>query len=235
MVGRTLARPRRDSGGKDTMSNTARRAAAGLALALGLAATAAPALGAGSDAEDGVIRAAAVSTPRVVGTVDEAAVPSPSPVIDQLADRLVAHAAAVEHLRAVEHLQAVERWNAAVAANEARAAEEARQAEEARRAEAEQAAAASAPAGSVEAVIQRWFGSASATAIRIARCESGLNPRAVSTGGGNHGLFQINSVHRGTFESVTGQPWSAVYTAEANTRFAHWLWSQQGWGPWTCA
>jgi len=216
-----------------------RRAAAALALALGLAATTAPALGAGSDADDtDVVRAAAASTPQVVGFVDESAVPSPRPIMAVLAERLAAevaaaeHAAAVEHLRAVEHLHAVEAWNATVAANEARAAEEARRAEAERVAAAQ---AASAPAGSVEEVIQRWFGGEASTAIRVARCESGLNPRAVSSGGGNHGLFQINNVHRGTFESVTGQPWSAVYTAEANTRFAHWLWSQQGWGPWACA
>jgi len=215
---------------------TPRRAAAGLALAFGLAATTAPALGAGSDADDGVVRAAAASTPRVVGFVDEDATPRVRPVIEVLAERVAAdvaaaeQAAAAEFARAVEEQEAAERWYAAVAAEEARVAEEAR------RAEAERAAAASAaPAGSVEEVIQRWFGGESGTAIRVARCESGLNPRAVSPGGGNHGLFQINDVHQGTFQSVTGQPWSAVYDAEANTRFAHWLWSQQGWSPWACA
>jgi len=213
------------------MSKTTLRAGAGLTAALALAAFTAPALGEPTE-DPGTIRAAATGTPVIVGQVDEAAVPRPQSLLEALAERIAAdiaeHAAAVEHLRAVEHLQAVERWNAAVAA------EEARKAEEARRAEAERAAT-SAPAGSVEGIIQAYFGSQSATAIRVARCESGLNPRAVSPGGGNHGLFQINNVHRGTFESVTGQPWSAVYSADANTRFAHWLWSQSGWGPWACA
>jgi len=223
------------------MSKTTLRAGAGLTAALALAAFTAPALGDGGDPD--VVRAAGLGTPVVVGAVDESAVPPTPTLIESIADRvvadLVAHGAAVEHLEAVAHLQAVERWNAAVAAEQARQAEEARLAEEARRAEAERAAAeaaqASAPAGSVEAIIQRHFGSAAGAAIRVARCESGLDPRAVSPGGGNHGLFQINSVHQGTFQSVTGQPWSAVYDAEANTRFARWLYGQQGWGPWACA
>ena len=39
----------------------------------------------------------------------------------------------------------------------------------------------------------------------IAQCESHLNPNAVSPTN-DHGLFQINIVHRGQFESVTGAP-----------------------------
>ena len=89
--------------------------------------------------------------------------------------------------------------------------------------------------GTVEEIISRYFGASSQKAIAVARCESSLNPNAVSPGGGNHGLFQINNVHSGTWPSVTGAPWSARYDAELNTKFAHWLWSQQGWGPWACA
>lgn len=73
-----------------------------------------------------------------------------------------------------------------------------------------------------------------AQATAVARCESGLNPAAVSPGGGNHGLFQINSVHRDTFQRVTGRPWADVYQADANTLFARWLYDRQGWAPWTC-
>lgn len=85
-----------------------------------------------------------------------------------------------------------------------------------------------------EQIIRNTFGSAGGAAVSVARCESGLNPRAVSPGGGNHGLFQINSVHRGSFERVTRQPWSQVYSAIHNTTFAKWLYDQQGWRPWTC-
>lgn len=124
--------------------------------------------------------------------------------------------------------EAVEAYLAGVAQADAeRAAAEA--------AAAEAAAVPAAAPGSVEEVIARYFGGQTQKALAVARCESGLDPGAVSPGGSNHGLFQINNVHRGHFQSVTGAPWSARYDADANTRFDHWLWSQQGWGPWACA
>ena len=88
---------------------------------------------------------------------------------------------------------------------------------------------------SVEDAIRANFGDVADQAIRVARCESGLDPTAVSPGGGNWGLFQINSVHRGSFESVTGRPWSDVVDPDANAAFAAWLYqSSGGWGPWGC-
>ena len=219
------------------MSKSTLRACAGLALALVLAAATTPALGDGP--ADDVIRAAGVSTPRVVGEVDESAVPARQSVAEALAERIAAakaaeDAAALQRLAAAEDAAKLERLAAAIEAEQARQAEEARRAEEARAAAAAPAPS-SAPAGSVEQLIHAYFGASGSKAVQVARCESGLNPRAVSPGGGNHGLFQINNVHQGTFQSVTGAPWSAVYDAEMNTRFAHWLWSQQGWGPWACA
>lgn len=71
-------------------------------------------------------------------------------------------------------------------------------------------------------------------AINVATCESGLNPEAMSPGGGNHGLFQINSVHRASFERVTRMDWSYRYHPGHNAQFAKWLWEQSGWGPWSC-
>ena len=71
-------------------------------------------------------------------------------------------------------------------------------------------------------------------ANRVASCESGHNPQAVSPGGGNHGLFQINNVHRQQFEAVTGAPWSERYNPVHNTRYAEYLWETQGWSPWSC-
>jgi hypothetical protein len=82
--------------------------------------------------------------------------------------------------------------------------------------------------------IQDVFGADADAATRVATCESGLDPAAVSPGGGNHGLFQINSVHRGSFEAVTGQPWVEIYNPEWNTKFAKRLYDEQGWSPWTC-
>lgn len=70
--------------------------------------------------------------------------------------------------------------------------------------------------------------------MRVANCESSLDPSAVSSGGGNYGLFQINSVHRDEFQAVTGQPWSNVLDPYANTAYAKYLYDTQGWSPWAC-
>lgn len=83
--------------------------------------------------------------------------------------------------------------------------------------------------------IDSIFGAQAGAARSVAWCESTMNPAAVSPGGGNHGLFQINNVHRASFEQVTGQPWSMRYDAYQNTFFAKWLYDQSGgWRPWTC-
>jgi hypothetical protein len=81
--------------------------------------------------------------------------------------------------------------------------------------------------------IDQLFGAAAPEASRIAMCESTMNPGAVSATN-DHGLFQINAVHRGQFEAVTGQPWSAVYDPYWNTVYAKWLYDHQGWSPWAC-
>jgi hypothetical protein len=83
--------------------------------------------------------------------------------------------------------------------------------------------------------INNVFGARAGEATEVARCESGLDPAAVSPGGGNHGLFQINNVHAGTFERVTGEPWTTGrYHPFYNAVFAKWLYDQSGWRPWTC-
>jgi hypothetical protein len=83
--------------------------------------------------------------------------------------------------------------------------------------------------------ITQAFGPISDQAMRVADCESSLNPDAVSSGGGNYGLFQINTVHSGTFEQVTGHSWSEVRDPYLNAQFAAWLYNQSGgWGPWAC-
>jgi len=71
-------------------------------------------------------------------------------------------------------------------------------------------------------------------AWKIAKCESGLNPRARSSTN-DHGLFQINYVHRSSFENVTGHTWSPnVYHASLNAKYARDLYNRQGWNPWAC-
>lgn len=73
-----------------------------------------------------------------------------------------------------------------------------------------------------------------AQARRVADCESNFEPGAVSPTN-DHGVFQINRpTWERRFSEVTGQPWSMVYDAETNVRFARWLWEQSGWQPWAC-
>lgn len=224
------------------MSKTTIRAGAGLAIALSLAAFSWPAAN-GDDSADTsqAVHAAAAGGPTGIRPVDETATGNATTALTELGDRIAAEAVAAQQARDLEALAAAEdaaklerlaaaveaenlaRLAAAIEANEAREAEE-------RRA----AAAATAPAGSLEAIIQRHFGSAAPAAIRIAECESSMNPNARSATN-DHGLFQINIVHRDQFEAVTGAPWSSVYDPELNTIYARHLYAQQGWGPWTCA
>ena len=219
------------------MSTKTHRAGAGVAAALTLAAFAWPA-SADEAPADGAVRAAAVSEPVIVGSVDLPGQRDLGSVLGEVSDAIARDIAEMRHAEAVALWQAEEAkqlWIANAEAAEARRVEEARLAEEARQAEERRAAAAaSAPAGSLESIIHRHFGSAAPTAIRIAECESGMNPRAVSPTD-DHGLFQINIVHRSSFEAVTGAPWSSVYDPELNTIYARHLYAQQGWGPWTCA
>jgi hypothetical protein len=91
------------------------------------------------------------------------------------------------------------------------------------------AAGCTTPVGAINAV----FGPVAPEATKIAQCESGLRPNAVSPTN-DHGLFQINIVHKADFTRVTGQPWSAVYNQLYNTRYAKALYDRQGWAPWTC-
>ena len=74
-----------------------------------------------------------------------------------------------------------------------------------------------------------------AKAVRVADCESNLNPRAVSAGGGNHGLFQINSVHKATVEKM-GYKWDQIYDPYVNSKVARKLFNDAGksWSPWGC-
>lgn len=82
--------------------------------------------------------------------------------------------------------------------------------------------------------INYHFGPIADQAMRVAQCESNLDPNAVSSGGGNWGLFQINTVHQAEFEAVTGHPWSDVLDPYVNTYYAVYLYQQSGWGPWAC-
>jgi hypothetical protein len=87
--------------------------------------------------------------------------------------------------------------------------------------------------GSVEAVIAEVFGPDARAAIGVASCESHLNPGAISRGGGNWGLFQINRAHRGRVEAM-GYRWEDLLDARVNSLVAKSIFDEQGWRPWGC-
>jgi len=88
--------------------------------------------------------------------------------------------------------------------------------------------------GSVEDAIATYFGDVYDKAIRVARCESGLNPSAVSAGGGNWGLFQINKVHQALVESM-GYSWDQILDPYVNAAVARHIYDGAGgWSPWGC-
>lgn len=67
-------------------------------------------------------------------------------------------------------------------------------------------------------------------ANRIAHCESRHDPNAVSRTN-DHGLFQINAVHRHRFAHI----WHLRYDPFWNAVMAEHLWMESGWRPWSCA
>jgi hypothetical protein len=78
---------------------------------------------------------------------------------------------------------------------------------------------------SIEQKIRDTFPEDPDRAVKIAKCESGLNPKAVSPTN-DHGLMQINkSAHK-----VEGD----IYDVDTNLQFARKLYDESGWKPWVC-
>jgi len=71
-------------------------------------------------------------------------------------------------------------------------------------------------------------------AVAVATCESGLDPEAVSPGGGNWGLFQINRVHERTLRKM-GYTWSQITDPVVNAKLARSIYDSSGWKAWSCA
>lgn len=88
--------------------------------------------------------------------------------------------------------------------------------------------------GNVVTTIHAVFGAEGPAAVRVARCESGLNPRAVSPGGQNLGVLQINVVHRRRWEAM-GYTRADMLTVGPNVRVAYAIWSEgRDWHQWAC-
>lgn len=99
-----------------------------------------------------------------------------------------------------------------------------------------------APSGDAVAAIRRAFSpygqSAVDIALRVARCESRMDPHALSDSGTYAGLFQIGNFWAEDFLSVTGMPYyDGRFDALANAAFAAWLAYEApggGWQHWSC-
>ena len=91
------------------------------------------------------------------------------------------------------------------------------------------APAASAPAAAPEASASTPAGSVAAALERIAQCESGGNPRAVSSNGLYFGKYQFSL---GTWQAVGGEGNPAEASEEEQDRRAAILYAQSGPAPW---
>lgn len=77
----------------------------------------------------------------------------------------------------------------------------------------------------IEDKIRATFTEDPETAVRVAKCESGLNPKAKNKTSSARGLFQImQSWHK------VSEKW--LLNEDINIAIAHQLWHEQGWVPW---
>ncbi|MCC7021734.1 MAG: transglycosylase SLT domain-containing protein [Thermomicrobiales bacterium] len=74
------------------------------------------------------------------------------------------------------------------------------------------------------------YGQSRDAMLRVARCESGLNPSAVGGGGSYYGLFQFVP---STFAQTPYGEYD-IFDPWANANAAAWTWSEVGRGSWSC-
>lgn len=88
--------------------------------------------------------------------------------------------------------------------------------------------------GDVEWAIRQTFPETPDKAVRVARCESGLDPHA--TNGQHVGVMQIaTTVHAKRIAAMGYMP-ADLYGVTANLHVARAIYDDAGgWGPWTCA
>ena len=85
-------------------------------------------------------------------------------------------------------------------------------------------------------LIRRHFPEEPHIAVAVAKCESGLNPKAYNPNNKNgttdSGIFQLNSVHQKTIERMGLDIWKP----EDNVKFARYLYEKAGnrFTDWVC-
>jgi hypothetical protein len=85
----------------------------------------------------------------------------------------------------------------------------------------------------VKASIRRAWGGNDRKAIRVARCESSLNPKATSPTGKYLGLWQFSRATWADYDGPGTDP--RKVSAYKQTQVAYRLFQDRGWGPWpTC-
>lgn len=86
----------------------------------------------------------------------------------------------------------------------------------------------------VKAAIRRAWQGNDRKAIRVARCESGLDPKATSSGGTYLGLWQFSRATWDAYDGPGDDPRDV--SAFKQTKVAWRLYKDQGWAPWpSCA
>lgn len=88
------------------------------------------------------------------------------------------------------------------------------------------------PTGPIEGAIAAAFPEDPSTAIRVARCESGLRPAVISRTN-DYGLFQINKkVHEHHLVASMGYVMDDMLEVGPNLAVARSLYNGSGWGAW---
>jgi hypothetical protein len=91
-------------------------------------------------------------------------------------------------------------------------------------------------AGEVADIIRAGFArfgpAVAEQAVRVARCESTLNPTA--TNGHHAGLFQVAEPYHRARIARLGFTWAQMLEPAPNTAVAADLYAESGWQPWSC-
>ena len=88
----------------------------------------------------------------------------------------------------------------------------------------------------VEAYIRYKFGASGDMAVKVAKCESGLNPNALNnnprTRDYSVSIFQIN-LYGSLANSRPSKEW--LMNPKNNIDYSHAMFLREGWRPWSCA